>query len=471
MKNFIFCIFLYCIFTPSIFASTEHHQPIREIPKITLDDVIKSIKKKHPVYLIALIEQEIAKSKKNQNWGRFDTLLTAKRQMNPNAFYDGSYSDFTLEQPLENWGASWLMGYRVSSGYLADYDKNRTQQDGELRMALRLSLLREGLIDKRRADFWKSKIDEDMADPWIKRQLLDLMRLGKRAYIQLIAAKLRCKITENLLEIAQKRQMIIEKLIEFGQMPPINKIDNERLLINRQLLAIQAQRRFEAAVIEFSFFWRDENDEPIYVIHDQIPDKFPDLKLNLQDSQREADIQFAKENRPEKLRIDFTKQKLFIDQKLAQNSLLPYLDLSLNFAKSQGEIIYKDRPSVQSGINVELKTPLQRREAKGALSAVEEEIKKLEKDTQFLQDRIANEVRDLWSLLKNTNSQKKLAHQQIELAVQLEEAEKIAFEKGSTQLLTVQLREQAAFEARLYFIDLELEEGRAMADYQAAIAQ
>jgi outer membrane protein TolC len=474
MKNFFSCIFFLAIFTTKTFAFNGQLTG-QSTGKITLDDLVTSIQKKHPLYLISLIEQDIAKSKKNQNLGRFDTLFTAKREANPNAFYNGSYNDFSLEQPLENWGASWLMGYRVSSGYLADYDKNRTQQDGELRMALRLSLLRDGPIDKRRADFWKAKIDQDMADPWIKRQLLDITRLGKRAYTQLIAAELRWKMTENLLKVAQKRQFAIEKLIEFGQIAPINKIDNQRLLLNRELLLIQAQRRLEAAVIDLSFFWRDENYQPTYVTRDEIPDKFPLLKSSLQETEREAereaDIRFAQENRPEKRRIDLAKEKLLVDQRLAENSLLPNLNLGFNVAKSQGYEIYKDRPTLQSGVSIELKTPLQRREAKGAISAAEQEIKKLEQDTQFLQDRIENEIRDLWSLLKNIHAQKNLAQQQIELASQLEEAERIAFEKGSAQLLTLQLREQATFEARLYFIDLELEEGRAMADYQAAVAK
>ncbi|MCX6854037.1 MAG: TolC family protein, partial [Verrucomicrobia bacterium] len=238
---------------------------------ITLEAVLKSVTGQYPPYLIALIERDIAAGRLRQASGAFDLNFRASGSFNPTGYYDGSSGDFVFDQPLPFWGGNVFAGYKISSGSLADYDKSRTLLDGELRAGIRLNLLRDSTIDARRANLWKARLDQDIADPFIQRQHLDIVRTAMRSYYNWIAMGLRLGVTENLVRIAKDRESAISELAKKGQVAPIVKVDNERLVISRQLTAVQARRRFEAASIELSLFYRDANDDPVIITRHHLP--------------------------------------------------------------------------------------------------------------------------------------------------------------------------------------------------------
>jgi outer membrane protein TolC len=60
--------------------------------------------------------------------------------------------------------------------------------------------------------------------------------------------------------------------------------------------------------------------------------------------------------------------------------------------------------------------------------------------------------------------------QNVKLARELEEAESARFQEGATDLLVLQIREQATFDAQLQEVDAYFAFYRALADYQAAVA-
>jgi outer membrane protein TolC len=59
----------------------------------------------------------------------------------------------------------------------------------------------------------------------------------------------------------------------------------------------------------------------------------------------------------------------------------------------------------------------------------------------------------------------------VELSEQLEAGERERFEKGASDLLALQIREQAAFDARLMEVDAKADFLRAVADYEASTAE
>lgn len=90
--------------------------------------------------------------------------------------------DAGFEQFTGIWGATVFGGYRITRGdVLPDYDSIRTQKDGEPRLGLRVPLLRDGSIDRRRAQLEKARLDREIADPLIQRQQLDFVRAASVA--------------------------------------------------------------------------------------------------------------------------------------------------------------------------------------------------------------------------------------------------------------------------------------------------
>lgn len=437
---------------------------------ITHSAVIRSVTSQYPPYLMALIERDIAAGRLRQAQGAFDLSFLAKGSFNPTGYYDGSNGDFIFDQPLPFWGGNVFAGYKISSGSLADYDKNRTLLDGELRAGLRVNLLRDGPIDSRRAALWKARLDQEIADPFIQRQHLDIIRPATRAYYNWLAMGKRYNVSENLLRIAKDRETAIAELVEKGQVAPIVKVDNERLVISRQLNLVQARRRFEAAAIELSLFYRDERDEPRIITRDHLPALFPKTSPVSEKEVGPAISQsFVK--RPELRRIGLVMEKLGIDQKLAKNALLPNLDLTASVSENLGPGPYKDRKETETSIGIEFKVPLQRNEAKGRLQTISAELERLTADAKFARERIVTEIRDAYSAITAAHEQISQTKRNVELAVQLEQAESKRFEQGATDLFALQIREQATFDGRLLEIDAQAEFFRAQADYEAATAQ
>jgi len=99
-------------------------------------------------------------------------------------------------------------------------------------------------------------------------------------------------------------------------------------------------------------------------------------------------------------------------------------------------------------------------------------VRQLEQNTELAaRDRIAAEVRDSFSAWMAAFDQTTQTRANVELAQTLEEAEQVLFERGSADLLALQIRELATFEARVLEIDAISEFFRAQADYHAATAR
>lgn len=437
---------------------------------LQVDEVVASVESKYPPYLMALIEQDLAAGRLRQATGAFDLGFVARGGFSPGSYYDGSSGEVRLEQALPFWGGDVFAGYRVSSGLLADYDKARTQEDGEVRAGLRFSLLRDGPIDRRRADLWKARLDREAADPFIRRQRLDVVRAAARSYYQWVSAGLRLGVAEELHRVALERDSGLRKQADKGLIAPVVLVDNERLVVSRQLGVTQARRRFEAAGLELSLFLRGADDAPVVPARDRLPAAFPDPSL-LPPAEEKGMADAATSRRPELARIALVQERLGIDRRLAENATLPNLDVGVGVSRSLGTGPYADRAREEAEVGVELRVPLQRNEARGRLQAVEAELRRLEKDAAFTRDRIVNEVRDGLSALRAALEQIEQTSRNVRLADQLVEAERRRFEQGATDLLALQIREQAAFDARQSDVEARADYFRARADFRAALGE
>jgi outer membrane protein TolC len=436
---------------------------------LLLDAVLASVKGRYPPWLAALIEQDIMNGRARQALGAFDTSLSASGSFHPTGYYNGTSGYVALEQPLSFWGGGLYSGYRFSSGFLADYDKNRTEQDGQAMVGFRLPLLRDGTLDKRRADLFKARIDQELADPLILRLHLDFIRTASVAYYNWVAAGYRVQLTAQLLEIARNRQTAITEMVSRGAQAPIVQIDNERLVISRELALVSARRLVEAHSIELSLFYRDTSDQPIRPADARLPAKFPPVSGPASD-QLPNDIAKALMLRPEIRRVELNIEKNAIDQRLAKNNLLPNLDLSLEANQAVGDQNQKDIDQTEIQARIDLKVPLQRREAKGRLAVAEGQFTQLIRERQFTRDQVTAAVQDAYSALQAARDQIEKTGRNVDLAEQLEKAENARFTQGAADLLALQIREQATFDARLIQLQAQADFFRALANYRAAIA-
>jgi outer membrane protein TolC len=435
---------------------------------LTLHEVLDSVRQQYPPMLAALIERDVAAGRLQSARGTFDFQFFSRLFDTPSGYYQSTTVDTGFEQFTGLWGSTLFGGYRISTGgLLPDYDKNRTQGSGEPRIGFRLPLLRDGSIDRRRANLIKARLDKELADPLIHRQQIDFIRAATAGYYGWIAAGERLRLSESLLRIARERMDALKTQSDSGLIPRIVLTDNRRLIVSRELAVVQSRRRFEAAGLALSLFYRDGQENPMVATRDRLPPSLP-TPVGPEASLLQQDIQRSLTVRPELKRLSLTQDKLEVDRRVARNQLLPNLDAGVSAHRDYGDRRYKDQTETEVQVGVELRVPLQRREAKGRVAEVEAQLEQITREQQFARDRIQTEVRDSFSAWSAAHEQTLQARLNVQLAVELQEAENERFMRGATDLLALQLREQAAFDAQVSAVDIDADCFRAQADYRAA---
>ena len=444
--------------------------PVPAPPSLTLPDVLRSVTNQYPPLLAALIERDVAAGRLRSAEGTFDFQTFTRVFGNPTGFYENWTAETGFEQFLGAWGSSVFGGYRLNRGdLLPDYDKNRTQAGGEFRLGVRVPLLRDGSIDRRRAAVLKARLDRELADPSILRQQLDFIQAATRAYFGWLAAGQHLAFAEELLRVAGDRADALERQVREGLLPKIVLTDNRRLVVSRDLARVRARRGFEAASIALSLFYRDTLDEPVTVGRDRLPPAFPEPESPRPD-RIEADLLVALRARPEIRRLELAAGKLGVDERLALNNLKPSLDAVVGGSQDIGGERYKDRSEFELDAGVEFRLPLQRREARGRLEEARAGLERIATEMLFARQKIAAEVRDAFSAWLAAHEQVAQTRLHVDLARELQEAEQTRFQQGATDLLALQIREQAAFEAQVSAAGTLADCFRAIAAYRAAVA-
>ena len=472
VRCFALCLILGSFFPGLQAAETPSTPPTTASPSatsaLTLHEVLDSVRQQYPPMLAALIERDVAAGRLQSARGTFDFQFFSRLFDAPSGYYQSTTVDTGFEQFTGLWGSTLFGGYRVTTGgLLPDYEKSRTQGSGEPRIGFRLPLLRDGSIDRRRATLIKARLDKELADPVIHRQQIDFIRAATAGYYGWLAAGERLRLSEALLRVARERMDTLKTQSESGLVARIVLTDNRRLIVSRELAMVQARRRFEAAGLALSLFYRDGQENPTVATRERLPPSLP-IPVGPEASLLQQDLQRSLTVRPELKRLSLTQEKLAVDQRLARNQLLPNLDAGVSANRDYGDRRYKDQTETEVQVGVELRVPLQRREAKGRVAEIESQLEQITHEQRFARDRIQTEVRDSFSAWSAAHEQTLQARLNVELAVELQEAETERFMRGATDLLALQLREQAAFDAQVSAVDIDADCFRAQADYRAA---
>ncbi|MEO0454138.1 MAG: TolC family protein [Verrucomicrobiota bacterium] len=447
-------------------------QAVSDRPPLQLEEVLLSVRGYYPPLLASWIQQDIANGRVRQSIGAFDTILSSSLVWRPENFYDGSNAELLIEQPLPIWGGSVYGGYRRSSGFFADYERKlRTAEGGEGVLGFKVPLLRGGPFDNRRAARGKAEIERELADPFILRQYLDFIRGARISYYEWVAKGQRLAVAEEILNIALERDKALEEQKQQGAIAPIVQVDNQRLVVNRQIAVFQARRGFEQAAIKLSLFLRKSgNGEPIVAGRELLPQAFPE-QIPLSEIDIINDSERAAFNRPEVRQIGLLFSRAEIDKRLAGNNLKPNLDLAFELNRAIGNDRPKDIDPTEIAGLIQFSLPIGRNEAQGRIEAIDGEIARLEQEKKFAREKILADAQDSYSAVRAALGALGQTKRNVDLSIELEKAENQKFKEGASDLLAVQIREEATFNARNLEINAKLAYFQALANYKAAVAE
>lgn len=436
---------------------------------VELDDVLGSIRDTYPPLLAALIERDIAEGALRSARGFFDLDVFGSVKGTPDGYYEYTTTEAGARQFLGLWGSTVYGGYRLTTGEeLPDYYAQRTQGSGEAAFGVSIPLLRGGAIDETRAGVARAELGAEAAEPFIVRQRLDFVRAGTVAYFKWLAAGQGLVLARDLFRIANDRTAALEQQVEGGLRADIVLVDNQRLVVSREIDLIDAERDFQSASLTLSLFYRDDEGNPIVLGEADLPPGFPPV-TSPESIDVEEGVAAALMNRPELRRLALDVEAAEVDVRLARNGLLPVLDANLEAARNYGDDLYVDRSVNELRAGLSLKFPIQNRKSRGKVQQAVGKLSQTRQKLGFAADKVVYEVRETFASLDAAYRQTTRATLNVSLALELQAAEQALFQAGSSDLLALQIREQSAFDAREKAVKAELDFFTALADWEAVI--
>ena len=433
---------------------------------LTLDEVLRSSAQHSPAIIEAMARERAAAGREVSANGAFDLVFEAEAQARPLGYYDGATFESKLTSPLRDNGGNLYGGYRVSRGAFASYDgKGYTNQLGEVKVGALFSLMRDRLVDERRTALGIAAADVELAR--LDRELVavGVQRRAMAAYQQWVAAGNRVAIYRELLGLATERQTSIDRQIALGARPAILGVENRQNIVRRNSLLVRAEQDLAVAANALSFFWRDELGQPRIPGPERLPDQLPSLRpVGLEPSV------LVRPDRPDLAAIFTRLDQLDARLRLAENQIEPRLDLRVEASKDIGAIGIGGltRTPAEGFVGLRFAVPLQRRQAQGRIAEVKAEQEALQARRRLLEDQIQVEVKGLAVQVDASARLVTLAEEESRLSASMADAERRRFTLGASDFIVVNLREEAAADARLRLVDAQFRESSANAELIAA---
>ncbi len=467
MKNTSLLCLIVVIFSTVSVQAEQQHTPL------ALDTVVNSALQAFPGLLATEQRITAAEGEYTAAEGGFDTLLKSQNRWSVAGLYENQNNDVTLEQPTQFGGTTFFGGWRRGSGKYPDYEgKSLTADDGEVRIGVNIPLWRNRDIDRRRATLAQADIGKNIAGHDYDQMLLDVQRQAAHRYWDWVLAGQRLRIAEQMLNIAEQRNNAIQQRAQAGEIAQFEVLDNQRAIIERRERQVAAKRLLEQSAIQLSLYWRDKHGEPQMPTPEQLPE-FPAEQPKITESYDEA-VNIAMQQRPELKRLTAQSEQQKTELELQENQTNPAVDLSVSTAQDLGanpndKINKPNRNELYVGVNIDI--PLQRRVATGRAQVASANVQRLKWETQAIENRIAAEVKDVFSQLTATKKRLALSQEQQQAAQKLEEGERERFDLGDSTLLVVNLREIAHGDAQLQVVEATNNLFKAYTDYQAILAK
>ncbi len=437
--------------------------------QIELADVLQSVSDCYPLIQVAIGEIEAAEGKILSSWGEFDTAFVAYSISQPLSFYKNYRNGIGAAQPL--FGGGNVYGeYRIGRGEFEPwYGERETNDGGEFKSGFSLPLLKDRLIDQRRAALYASGFARDEVESSVQARLLLFQRFASQAYWECVAASQVVDTQEKLLELSQVRVGQIGKRVQIGDLPRIAEIDNDRFIASRKNSLIKAQRTFQKTAIKLSLFYRDANCSPLIPDKDYFPDTFPESD-SLDESTIGQGILQAVSTRPELGEIDALRKQICIDRNYAQNLTLPKLDVKGFASQDVGAAASskRDKSPFELQVGVFADVPIQRREGRGKIRTADAKLMQLDAKRKFAVEKITAEVQDAASALNTAHDRIQQSLLNYELNLQSLKLAELSFEQGDIDLIELNIYETAIADARLQLIAAELDYVFFQAVYETA---
>jgi len=444
--------------------------------ELSLTELVRIVELYHPKLRGADLNRQIATAKRIEKQGAFDPAVFAGYDY---LRFNTDFDPKTLRgKPatarIGDVGIEFLTrsGLKVGGGARYNFGKVKsplspTGDGGEYFLSMKMPLLRGFRINEKAAAERQALLGEPLAQTEFEVTRLELLFKASETYWEWVAAKRKYDVAVDLLGIAQFRAGAVRDRVQAGDLPTIDAVEADLEVQRREGGRIKADRDLQKAAFKLSLFLWSPNGLPAPIPR---PENVPAGTVSpseYSDQASQAGQRLAFDRRPELRALAINANLTEVDLELARNQRLPLLDLVLSPGRDTG--LGAIGTTVKAGASFSLN--LRQRTADGQIAQALLKLQKLSLDLANERQRITTEVLDALSAINTTAGRFVRAQAEVDLAIQLEEGERVRFALGDSTLFLVNQRERATAEARVKLIEIQAEYEQAVAAFRAATVQ
>lgn len=428
----------------------------QDIPSdvLTLPEYMAYVKQYHPIVKQANLIINESEAKLLKSRGAFDPKLAVdydRKKFKKSEYYDKLNASFKIP----TWyGVEFKGNFEENTGEFLN-PEGFLPEDGLYSVGVSVSLAKGLLINDRMAMLKRSKLFIKQAEADRQLSVNAILYEATLSYFNWLRTYNEKLVYEDFLDNAQIRFDGIKQSYREGEKPAIDTLEARITLNNRKLNVEKSRIKFVKATYALSNFLWLENDIPVELEDNMIPDvntlTTVDAVLSTSDFDVEA---YQLDLHPKMQSLDYKYQSLEIDKRLKTNLLLPQIDLQYNFLSQTPDVTRTFSTSAyKSGVT--MRFPLFLRKQRGDLKLAKLKMQ----DTKFemestrlsLRNKIDAITQELDSyIIQNDYTETIVSDYEVLL-----QAEERKFFLGESSLFLVNSRESKLIDAKLKAIVLE----------------
>ena len=421
---------------------------------LQFDEYLGYVKKFHPIVKQANLVIDESQAKLMKARGAFDPKIEVdydRKKFKNTDYYDKLNGTFKIP----TWyGIELKANFEEEDGSFLNPEAT-FPEDGLYSAGVSVSVAQGLLINNRMASLKQAKFYREQAkadrDILVNNILFD----ASVVYFNWLKAYNEMQVFESFLDNAKIRFNGIKQSVDVGDNAAIDSIEARITVNNRKLNLEKTKVNFMKATLEFSNFLWLENNVPVELQPNVIPDVKTELLIDKTLEVSELNLEgFNIESHPKVQSLNYKYKSLNIEKRLKRNNLLPKIDLEYNFLTETPEVINSfNTINYKSGLNVSF--PLFLRKERGDLKLARLKMKDVEYEIYNSKLTIENKINATQRELESYVIQNDLTQIIVTDYIHLVNAEERKFALGESSLFLVNSRESKLIDAKLKAIELE----------------
>ena len=442
-------------------------QPADTTKVFSLQDLAEVVFANHPIVKQAALLSDEARSQVLQARGGFDPKLGSdfhRKQFGGTEYYNNWGNE--LKVPIWPGGIDLKATYDRYAGTYVN-PESRTPLNGLAGVGISIPIGQGLLIDARRSTLRQAQIMQTAAEADRVKQINEVWLQAAKDYWNWYYTFQQAALIREGVALADRRFRGIARRAQIGDQAPIDSVEAQITLQDRQVQAEQVRVDLQNARLLLSNHLWNNNNQPVELPTYAVP------QVPVLDTVRRAEYQrlaeLAAVSHPTLVKLGAKNRQLGVEERFRREMLKPKLNLTGTLI-SQGNFYQNEVPDYyrfgldNHKVGFDFAFPLFLRAERGKLQYTRIQIKENALEQQQSQRTIGTQVSTVYNTLKAYERQLALQSQTIVNQRILLRAELAKFELGESTIFLINARESK-------LIDLRIKQESLRANYEKSRAE